>query len=445
MGSRVAAALLLGLPLVAGGCSEPSAPNFLILIADDLGTDKVGAYGEAESAPPTPNIDALAHNGLLFRHAYTPPTCSPARAALLTGRHPRRFGLGTRLRTRKDRWQLPLEELTLPEVVDRGGTDYTTSAVGKWHLATYKSASNLRHPLDSGFDWFAGSVANLMITRESSERGSYSHWEKNENGKLAWSRIYATTDTVDDALARIAVMKRPWLLWVAFNAPHSPHHVPPADLHTRPEVETKRQQVDAAVEALDTEIGRLLRGIPEKVRADTIVIFLGDNGTAPSAADRQERAKNTVYEGGVRVPLIIAGRGVVSGEVAALVDVTDIFPTVAELAGVPPEKRTGAAKTLDGVSLAPYLADPGHASLRETVYQEVFEPNGAGPYTREDRMIRNERYKLISRRGEEALLFDLRESVHEGEPLPASEAPEVRRRLEQQLDEMTRKLSAPES
>jgi arylsulfatase A-like enzyme len=422
--------------------------NFLIVIADDLGVDKVSAYGESKAAPATPTLDALAREGVLFRNAYAPPACSPSRAAILTGRQPRRFGLGSILRARKESWELPLDELTLPELLALAPADYATSAVGKWHLSTYSSPTGLRHPLASGFGWYAGSVANLMMTREPGRRGTYTSWEKNDNGTLRWSQTYATTDTVDDALARMQSMTSPWLLWVALNAVHTPFHEPPEHLHSRSAPVTQRDRHDASVEAMDTEVGRLLAGMDSATRSATTLIFLGDNGSQSSVSDSGGETKGSLSEAGVRVPLLISGPTVArSGEVDALVHVTDLFPTIAELAGVGAERivnSAGKPVQLDGMSLVPYLQDLDHPPVREIVYVDRFAPNGAGPRSRDERMIRDERYKLIERVDGESLFFDLSDGGPDGRRVGESataEEREARRVLEDRLAKKVLEIS----
>ncbi len=127
-----------------------AADNFLIIVGDDLGVDKIGAYGEGPNPPPTPTIDSLAVEGVLFRNAYAYPNCSPARAAALTGRFGFRTGIGT-----PGGANLALEEVLLPELV---AATHESAALGKWHIGANGDAD---HPNDSGFDYFAGALANI--------------------------------------------------------------------------------------------------------------------------------------------------------------------------------------------------------------------------------------------------------------------------------------------
>lgn len=370
--------------------------NVLLLIADDVGVDRIGAYAEHPDPGRTPTIDRLAAEGLLFRNAWANPVCSPTRAGILTGRYSFRTGIGTFIKN-SSTFGLSVDELSLPELI--GGS---SAVAGKWHLGVPPQGP--AHPLDSGFRYHAGSLNNIGF--------SYFLWEKHVNGVPHSESTYATTDTTDEAIAMIAALPEPWFLWVAYNAPHTPLHVPPNHLHTYqldgfPE-ETPVVHMKAMTEAMDTEIGRLLGHVD---LATTTVIFIGDNGTFSGATDAPfdpEHAKGTVYEGGLNVPFIVAGAGVSARgvESEALVHTTDLFATIAELAGV-------ASAAEDSVSIVPYLADPTRPSIRDTVYAELFRPNGPGPYARHDRAIRDSRYKLIMRLEGRDELYDLDEDRFE--------------------------------
>jgi arylsulfatase A-like enzyme len=183
---------------------------------------------------------------------------------------------------------------------------------------------------------------------------------------------------------------------------------------------------DAAVEALDTEFGRLLNELGPERLARTLVVFLGDNGTTRAAVTwplDPNRAKGTVYEGGIRIPLIVAGPEVAQGrECAALVNVTDLFLTLADAARVHAGRVIPSGTPLDSYSLAPYLSDPDHPSIRTLAFAEHFAPNGPPDDARTadrfyNRAIRDARYKLIRRQlgGEE--FYDLESDPRELENL----------------------------
>lgn len=437
---RRRAVIVLGLLLIGSACSEPAcdtgstpdratvaplarrapppgAENVILIIADDVGNDKIGAYGEHRDAPPTPNVDRLARDGVLFRNAYSYATCSPARAAMLTGRFGRRYGLGKFISVRSDRYELPIAALTIPEMLALSDFDYDHSAVGKWHLASRHTGSDNKHPLVSGFRWHAGSFGNV---------GQYTRWEKLVDGKATTSHRYATTDTIDDAISRVDTMHEPFFMWVALNAVHRPLHIPPTHLHSsRPGLERTGpvpEVHDAMVEAMDTEIGRLLDAIPPDVRERTTIIFLGDNGTYKKAILpplSQEHSKGTLWEGGVNVPFIVTGPAVSrrGSESAALVHVVDVFATVADIAGVPLAALTnpnGAPLVIDGKSLMPHVRDPNAKSSRRYLYTERFAGFGPPPYEDDGRMVRDARYKLVRFAEGHEGFFDLANRTDDG-------------------------------
>lgn len=429
---------------VLTGCTDgpgnkPPVNNILILLTDDQGVDQIGVYAEHPDPPATPRMDALADQGVLFRNAWSYPTCSPTRAALLTGRLGRRTGVGDAMQYQQGR-ELPLREVTLPEVLKAAPTPYATSAVGKWHLAAYNSPAGVDHPNQAGFEWFSGSMANLydFIERDGSPH-SFFHWERITNGAVSKEDTYATTATVNDALARIDEMPEPWLLYVAFNAPHTPWDPPPPELHSQGEVTPQSSdevRYRAAVEALDTEIGRLLDEIRPKVLERTTILFASDNGTPDDAIRapwNPARGKQTPFEGGINVPLIVAGAGVEAQgqESGALVHVHDLFATALEIG----EASAPEGVILDSRSLVPFFTDPA-APGRDIVYTERFVPSGPPPYEIDWRISRGPRFKVVDRMVEVGV-FDLQGRDDDGElldldALPPAERAEVDALIEAQ-------------
>jgi arylsulfatase A-like enzyme len=276
---------------------------------------------------------------------------------------------------------------------------YAHAAIGKWHLGN-NTVGGADAPNLAGYSHFSGTLRSI---------DDYFAFEDVANGTVRTVRRYATSQEVDDALDWIQSTPAPWLCYLAFNAVHKPYHAPPAELHSvdlpgpyRPKGEgPQRPFYNAMLEALDSEIGRLLRSIDPQILDHTTVIFIGDNGshwdvTLPPFDS--ERSKASLYEGGINVPLIIAGPLVErpGREVSAVVDATDVFATVAEIAGVDLDAVVPmAAGPLDSVSLLPYLGDPNASPVRTSVYAEIFSPNGVGPNENVKRAIRDQRYKLI--------------------------------------------------
>lgn len=404
--------------VTAGACA--TAPNVLILLLDDVGNDKVAAYGEHPSAPPTPTLSQLAQQGVLFRNAWAAPVCSPSRAMLLTGRYGRRYGLGRT--TDETGYVLPDDEELLPELVSRSPCGYTSIALGKWHLADWSvDEPVLDAPLRQGFASHRGTIGNLVSQRldpDPEVLGHYFRWEELHDGQTSWREGYATSATVDDTLEALEALPEPWLSYVAFHAPHGPWQPPPAALNPNKvrEEDSDADRYDAILQALDTELGRLLDGIAPDVLARTTLMVIGDNGT-PREVLRPPTpptsAKNSLYEGGLNVPLIITGPSVAhpGTESDALVHLVDLFPTIAELTQARPTAQ------LDGLSLLPQLADPSQPG-RDHVFAEQFRPNGPHPWIEtEYYALRDVRFKLLrdalAGPGSD-MLFDLQGRVDDG-------------------------------
>ena len=381
-------------------------PNFLVIVSDDQGIDWVNAYGESPISATTPNLDRLAAEGMLFRRAYAEPTCSPARATLLTGRHPSRYGIGMAI-AGAEPFRLPASETLLPAVLKSGIAPYTAMALGKWHLNS-QSLGGLDQPRAMGFDAYAGSYSGVW---------DYYRWQRIENGEPMWINEYATTVTASAAVHAIETLESPWFLMVAFNAPHAPFHAPPGALHSHKldDESSEATLFSATVEALDTEVGRVLDTLTSQQRDNTFIFFVSDNGTMNQVMQPRESygGKNSVRETGVRVPLMVAGPGVPAGtETDALVQTVDFLPTIAALARV----AVPGHLEIDGESFADVLSDPS-LDGRELIYTEQFLPNGFGPYDMHRQAIRDDRFKLIRDHASGDSLYDLRGSTREGEPL----------------------------
>jgi arylsulfatase A-like enzyme len=370
--------------------------NILLVIADDLGIDNSSFYpttvrfDTVPPAPKAPNLLALAQKSVLFKRAWATPYCSPTRAAILTGRYGFRTGIGWPKQSGFP--ELALDETTLPEIFHRTKPDFMLAHIGKWHLSNGYNDPNIQ-----GWDYYAGPEPGI------GQLPSYFRWNKVINGILNPSTTYNTTDIVNEAVQFIVQAKssnRPYFAWIAFHAPHTPFHKPPNSLITRtdlpPSGAPKRDYFEAMVEALDTEIGRLLRSVDFST---TNVIFLGDNGTTQGVVlppYNPIRSKGTIYQNGVNVPLMVAGAGVSSPGrlIKAIVNTVDLFPTILELAGIdmastlPPNLKT------DGVSLLPYIRNYAHPKPRKWGYSEVFMMNYDGDYAR---IMRNFDFKLIKK------------------------------------------------
>ncbi|GJM26516.1 MAG: N-acetylgalactosamine-6-sulfatase [Phycisphaerae bacterium] len=367
---------------LAAQTSAFDSPNVLLIIADDLGVANVGAYTRGTAPdpgdpPPTPTIDDLSSNGVLFRDAWATPVCSSTRAATYTGRYGFRNGVRSVVQTGVD--PLPLDETIFPELLSNAG--YANALVGKWHLGVGNPVGGLDAARVAGFDHYSGAPSGGLP--------DYSSWLKVVDGIANVENGYATTVNVDDALAWIELQSAPWTCTVAFNAPHSPFHDPPQELHSFDlTIADDTLRYKAMIEAMDTEIDRLLDGLGTHA-ANTLIIFVGDNGTPqPVLEAPYTTGKGDIFEGGIRVPFIIAGPMIASPnrESFELVHVVDIFATILD--------ATSASfpnTNLDGVSLAPLLLDASATLDREFIYTEYIPSDvQSGRFA-----IRDDRFKLI--------------------------------------------------
>ena len=369
-------------------------PNILILIADDVGTDMISAYGAGPDGPRTPNIDVLAKNGVLFQNAWSNPACSTTRATIQTGRYSFRTGVGW-LTTSGDGFALALEEQILPEMLDAyAPVAYRHAAFGKWHLGNL-SVGGLLAPNLAGYSHFQGTLFNLSTVER------YYSWQEIHNGDLVPRDAYVTHATVDAALRWAKSGPEPWLAYVAFHAAHAPYHAPEEVLGTTDpsSPEGLRIQYRWMVEEVDREIGRLMEGLGPESRDRTVVLFAGDNGTpAEVSADPSspDHMKDSLYQGGISIPFIVSGAGISDpGRFSeSLVHTVDVFATVAELAGIDPASLGSSDRPIDSVSLVPYLRDPAARPMRTTLFAERFLPSGYEP-TKQSYALRDARYKLI--------------------------------------------------
>ncbi len=372
-------------------CEAAKAPNILLVIADDLGLDASNQYDISDENPTTPSLDQLAAEGLVFENAWSNPTCSPTRAGILTGK----FGTRTGVLTPGD--VLSEDETSLQSYIHQHlPGKYVDAVIGKWHLGP--QPGGLDHPSDLGITHFAGITGGGV--------DDYEDWVLTTNGQRSDETEYVTSKLVDLAVEWTGQQENPWFLWLAFNAPHTPFHLPPADLHDR---ELSGTQSDiaanplpyylAAIEAMDMEIGRLLDSFDAETRANTIIIFVGDNGTPGQVAQfpySRTKAKGSLYQGGINVPLYISGPGVTrtSERETALVNTTDLFSTIAALAGV------NVDQVHDSVSFAG-LGGEDRGVERFTQYSEKSTDTG------EEWTLSDGLYKLIESSGGTQELYQL--------------------------------------
>ena len=371
------------------GAQAAAKQNILLIIADDYGVDSSSLYntntpGSIATLPPTPNIASLVTNGVVFRNCYANPVCSPTRSCILTGQHGFRTGVGDIVDYGPS---LTTSSFTLPKAFTNAALGYSFSQFGKWHLAAGPNSPRTV----GGWTNFAGSLQGAIA--------NYTNWTKTVNGaNTANYTNYATTDLVNDATSWITNKgTNAWFVWAAFNAPHTPLHNPPQGLCPSYPLNTltnSRRQFEAMVEALDTEIGRLLSVVD---RANTHIIFIGDNGTPGSVIAppySSSRGKDTLYEGGIHVPLVISGPAVIGPNRTNTtpVNAVDLFATILEMAGSSVTAATPTSVTIDSKSLMGQLT--GTNTVFRLAYAEEFGTNVAA--SAGGHMLRDDRYKLIN-------------------------------------------------
>lgn len=353
--------------------AQDDPPNILLIIADDIGVDVLNGYHDPNLLPSTPTLDSLRSVGLTFNNVFASPKCTPTRANILSGKYGIKTGvMGTP-------GNLSLDHTSIFKALENEtNNEYADAVFGKWHVSAMPVSAT--HPLDHSADAYMGFLG-------ASPNPDYFAWEKTENGTTAVDSSYITQTITDASIEWVNMQTQPWLLWVAHAGPHAPIHLPPAEMYTMFPTGSNYRKYLAMIESVDYDINRLLNNIPEDVRENTLVIFIGDNGTPGNVSNDYPdgHGKGTVYQGGIRVPMIIAGAGVTrQGErESALVHVADIHATILEVAGV--ELPGGVFNSLSFSHLL--TGEPG--PTRDYNYSEIIE-QGVSSWA-----IRGPQYKLI--------------------------------------------------
>lgn len=420
-----------------------SKPNVIVLLADDLGWGDVGFHG---SEIATPALDSLAAAGQRFERFYVQPTCSPTRAALMTGRSNLRLGV-IRPIDKNMQGGLPMEEKLLPQYLQEAG--YQTWLVGKWHLG---HAYRKQLPDARGFDYTYG---NLL--------GGVGYWDHVHGGGLDWQRNgyvvreegYTTDLLTADALRLLRERDRdqPFFMYLSYTAPHLPNEAPEARIQRYGGIDNPHRQVHAAmVEIMDDGIGEILAELERQgISGDTVIWFMSDNGGLVPEVEAHpgiygvlqqlsewfeppwsiaaleflrsnfmeggsdngsfRQGKGSVYEGGVRVPSVVAWPGTLQpGTVAERARVYDVLPTLLDFAGI---DAVQSPMPLDGVSLRGSLLGLG--------------PVAAGDYATQgmdgSRAYYQGAWKLLLSSSGDAALYNLEDDPTEQQDL-AAEQPE---------------------
>jgi arylsulfatase A-like enzyme len=393
----------------AAQVSDAKRPNVVLIITDDAGYGDFGSYGAPDIK--TPHIDSLARDGVRLTDFYANgSTCTPTRAALITGRYQQRVGLELVLTPADTDLGLPASGRSLPQLLKNNG--FATALVGKWHLGWKPEFSPAAHGFDYFFGFKAGGTDYYKHANREGEPDLF------ENDRLVDVPGYMT-DLITDRSVRFIEQNRvrPFFIEVAYNAPHWPYQRPdvpstvpgnawdPGILNDR----TTRADYAAILERADDGIGRILEALNRlNLSRNTVVIFTNDNGGESLSRNAPLfHYKGTLWEGGIRVPAIVRwpGRipsGRVSGQVGMTMDLTASI-LAATNTPVPPEAR------LDGIDLFPVLEGRVPEIERTLFWRETLGQSAA---------VRSGDWKLLND-GKRNMLFNVRKDLGERDDLIA--------------------------
>jgi arylsulfatase A-like enzyme len=462
-----------------GPMSKDRPPNIILIVADDLGMNDLTSTGTgvANGAVPTPAIDSIGKQGVTFTNGYAGnATCSPSRAAMMTGRYPTRFGFEfTSVPVRfarniaetgghsgvppifheervkdvppVDQMGVPSSEITIAETLK--GAGYRTIHIGKWHLGE----SEGMRPQDQGFDDTLGMYAGAgMFLPKDDPDVVNSMQDFDPIDKFLWANLpysvryngskpfepkgYITDYFGDEAVKAIAASKgQPFFLYLAFNAPHTPLQAKKSDYEALSGIKDHRLRVYAAmIRALDRNVGKVLAELERQgITENTIVIFTSDNGGAnyiglPDINKPYRGFKATFFEGGIHVPFFMKWPGVVPAGSASTARAMhfDVFATAMTAA----KAKGPAAGVLDGVDLV--ALSRGQVPDRPLFFR-------SGPY----RTVIWKDWKLqLAETPKKAWLFDLDSDPLEKSNLAASRPDKVRE-LTAMLDAQDKRAAKP--
>lgn len=446
--------------LFAVACLVPAAgtrPNFLFVLVDDLGWSDLGIYGS--DLHRTPRIDSFAESAMRFTNAYSAsPVCSPTRASILTGRHPARLQMTVwreaarrpptdrRLLPPVARDSLPHEEVTVAEALQQEG--YLTAHVGKWHLGTaeyYAQTQGFSYDI-GGSLWGAPQTFFFPYagSRPFSGLRYVPHLADGHQGE------YLTDRLTDEAIRILRREKeQPFFLHMAYHTVHTPIEGKPDDVRSaaariRAGLRHRNPQYAAMVEALDRNVGRLLDTLEDLGVADETVVFLtSDNGGYIGRYDGLQvtdnsplrSGKGSLYEGGIRVPLLIRWPGVTEpGSISpSPVSSIDYYRTILAMADVEGDREHN--RSVDGIDLGPLLRDASTTTDRAALY---FHYPHYYATTTPVSAVRVDDWKLLRYyEGPRVELYSLKEDLGEQRDLAAERpglAAALARRLEHWLE-----------
>lgn len=364
-------------------------PNVIVLLTDDQGYADVGFHGNTQLK--TPHLDEFARQGIEFDRFYCSPVCAPTRASLMTGRYYYRSGV---IHTSRGGAKMHGDEVTLAERFQSGG--YRTGIFGKWHLGD----SPPMRPQDQGFDECLVHKSG-GIGQSPDQPNSYENPLLWRNGQAVRPSGYCTDIFFDAALQFIAGHRQsPFFVYLATNAPHTPLEI--AESYVEPYRQAGLDETTARVYGMITNIdenfGRLLKRLEQlRLRDDTLIIFMGDNGPQQARYNAGLRGrKSQVYEGGIRVPCVWQwpARWKSPGHIQQIAAHLDVAATLSELCQLPLDDTP----RFDGISLRPWL-DQGPAAST-TDRRLVFQCHrGLTPHPFHNAAVVTQRFKLVCEPG----------------------------------------------
>jgi len=395
---------------------EPSHPNIVFILVDDLGYGDLSCQGGIDIQ--TPNIDKLFSSGMRFTNFYANSTvCSPTRASLITGCYPDMVGVPGVVRTHKtNSWgYLSPAAITLPDMLKKAG--YQTAIIGKWHLGLETPNT----PNERGFDFFHGFLGDMMDNYWTHRRHGINYMMLNETEIDPEGHA---TDLFSDwsvnYIQKIAQKKNPFFLFLAYNAPHFPIQ-PPEEwldkvINREKMIDDKRAKNVAFVEHLDSGIGRVIDALKSTGQyKNTIIIFSSDNGGhLPSGASNGNLrgGKQDMYEGGIKVPTcVVWDKEIEAGSKSDMLGLTmDFFPTICAIAGIT------TLHQIDGNNFLPEIRGENQEEDTRMVYfmrREGGRYGGLCYYA-----VRTGSYKLVQNTPYEKLkLFNIESDPQENNPL----------------------------
>ncbi|MBA4190514.1 MAG: arylsulfatase [Planctomycetaceae bacterium] len=376
------AVLVLGTPCSAADPMEK--PNIVFILADDLGREDCGFMGGQDIK--TPQIDKLAAAGARLDAFYVQPVCSPTRAALMTGRYPMRHGLQVGVVRPYAQYGLPLEERTLPQALKEAG--YTTAIVGKWHLGHFAPEYL---PTRRGFDHQYGHY-NGQIDYFTHIRDGGFDWHKDD--QACRDEGYSTHLIAKDAVKFVNdnAGKKPFFLYVPFNAVHAPHQAPENYAKQYPQLKGERLKYAGMLAAMDEAVGQIVDAVEKAgVRKNTLFVFSSDNGGPQPGVvtdnGKYREGKGTLYEGGIRVASCATWEGQIKpgSTITEPMHMVDWYPTLLKLSGSKVEQKL----PVDGLDIWPTLT-AGKPSPHDSILLNTTPNTGA---------VRASDWKLVIKTG----------------------------------------------